>query len=236
MWFPGETVNLGVGQGYLQVTPLQLAHVAAVLAERGKSFQPRLMIGTRDASGRITPVAPIAGAADHRHQRGLLGLGAAGMHHATSLSGLAHLRLPAARAAFKTAQYPGGGQDRHRTGVHGLAQPALDSTRRKPSSCATTAWFIAFAPSTSRPSRSRYSSSMRFGASVRRPDRPPGHGYLPARPAGRAVSGAQPSPAPRPSGRPIAPRSRRRSTPMIEDTGIARTRRTLSAGRGCCWH
>ena len=29
IWFPGETVNFGVGQGYLLVTPLQLAHVAA---------------------------------------------------------------------------------------------------------------------------------------------------------------------------------------------------------------
>ena len=28
VWFPGETVNFGVGQGYLLVTPLQLAHVA----------------------------------------------------------------------------------------------------------------------------------------------------------------------------------------------------------------
>jgi penicillin-binding protein 2 len=32
VWFPGETVNFGVGQGYLLVTPLQLAHVASVLA------------------------------------------------------------------------------------------------------------------------------------------------------------------------------------------------------------
>ena len=33
IWFPGETINFGVGQGYLLVTPLQLAHVAGVIAE-----------------------------------------------------------------------------------------------------------------------------------------------------------------------------------------------------------
>jgi penicillin-binding protein 2 len=59
VWFPGETVNLGIGQGYLLVTPLQLAHVAAVLAERGKSFRPRLLTAMRDISGKVTTIAPI---------------------------------------------------------------------------------------------------------------------------------------------------------------------------------
>jgi penicillin-binding protein 2 len=58
IWFPGETVNFGVGQGYLLVTPLQLAHVAAVLAERGKSFRPRLVTGVRDLEGNVKPIAP----------------------------------------------------------------------------------------------------------------------------------------------------------------------------------
>jgi penicillin-binding protein 2 len=60
VWFPGETVNFGVGQGYLLVTPLQLAHVAGVLAERGKSFRPRLVTGIRDLDGQIKPIAPFA--------------------------------------------------------------------------------------------------------------------------------------------------------------------------------
>ena len=60
VWFPGETVNFGVGQGYLLVTPLQLAHVASVLAERGKSFRPRLVTAVRDVGGQLEPIAPIA--------------------------------------------------------------------------------------------------------------------------------------------------------------------------------
>jgi penicillin-binding protein 2 len=58
VWFPGDSVNFGIGQGYLLVTPLQLAHVASVLAMRGKSFRPRLLTGVRDLSGKILPIAP----------------------------------------------------------------------------------------------------------------------------------------------------------------------------------
>jgi penicillin-binding protein 2 len=36
-WFKGDTVNLGVGQGYLSATPLQLAYYATVLANKGTS-------------------------------------------------------------------------------------------------------------------------------------------------------------------------------------------------------
>ncbi len=39
---PGDSVNMGVGQGFLQVTPMQNAHIAAVLAAKGEVFQPRL--------------------------------------------------------------------------------------------------------------------------------------------------------------------------------------------------
>ena len=59
VWFPGETVNMGIGQGYLLVTPLQLAHIVGVIAERGRRFRPRLVIGTRSADGRVTPIAPV---------------------------------------------------------------------------------------------------------------------------------------------------------------------------------
>ena len=36
-WFKGDTVNLGVGQGYLSTTPLQLAYYSSILANMGKS-------------------------------------------------------------------------------------------------------------------------------------------------------------------------------------------------------
>jgi penicillin-binding protein 2 len=61
VWFPGETVNLGIGQGYLLVTPLQLAHIAGVLAERGRNVRPRLVKGVRGVDGRVSWLAPVEG-------------------------------------------------------------------------------------------------------------------------------------------------------------------------------
>jgi penicillin-binding protein 2 len=59
VWFPGETVILGIGQGYMTSTPLQLAHMTAILATRGKNFEPRLVRATRDPrTQRVTVLTP----------------------------------------------------------------------------------------------------------------------------------------------------------------------------------
>lgn len=42
-WYPGDTVNLGIGQGFMAVTPLQLATATALLANKGKWQIPRLL-------------------------------------------------------------------------------------------------------------------------------------------------------------------------------------------------
>jgi len=41
-WYPGETLITGIGQGFMQVTPLQLARATATLANRGKVVTPYL--------------------------------------------------------------------------------------------------------------------------------------------------------------------------------------------------
>lgn len=41
-WYPGETLILGIGQGYMQSTPLQLAQATALVASRGKWQRPHL--------------------------------------------------------------------------------------------------------------------------------------------------------------------------------------------------
>lgn len=59
VWFPGETVIAGIGQGYMLATPLQLAHATATIATRGKRFKPTLLRGTRNpATGTIEYQAP----------------------------------------------------------------------------------------------------------------------------------------------------------------------------------
>ncbi len=42
-WYPGETLITGIGQGYLQVTPVQLARATATLANGGKVVTPFLV-------------------------------------------------------------------------------------------------------------------------------------------------------------------------------------------------
>jgi len=48
IWYPGDTVNIGIGQGDILVTPLQLASAVAVLANRGKVLAPRLYMDISD--------------------------------------------------------------------------------------------------------------------------------------------------------------------------------------------
>jgi penicillin-binding protein 2 len=60
VWYPGETVIVGIGQGYMLATPLQLAHATAILAARGKAFKPRLVTAIRDAeTGAIRQLDPV---------------------------------------------------------------------------------------------------------------------------------------------------------------------------------
>lgn len=49
-WYPGETVIVGIGQGYLTANPLQLAHATAILAAHGRNWRPRLVTAIRDAT------------------------------------------------------------------------------------------------------------------------------------------------------------------------------------------
>lgn len=41
-WYPGETLILGIGQGYMQTSPLQLAQAATLVATHGKWIRPHL--------------------------------------------------------------------------------------------------------------------------------------------------------------------------------------------------
>jgi len=57
VWFPGETISMGIGQGAITVTPLQQAHFAAEIGERGQIIAtPRLVSAIRTAGS--TTVVP----------------------------------------------------------------------------------------------------------------------------------------------------------------------------------
>ena len=55
-WFPGETVIAGIGQGYWNVTPLQLAHATATFAGHGTPYAPRLVMATANVKERPVPL------------------------------------------------------------------------------------------------------------------------------------------------------------------------------------
>ena len=56
-WFPGETLNVGIGQGYMLVTPLQLATSLVAVANRGDHFTPRL-VKQKDDDLVTVPILP----------------------------------------------------------------------------------------------------------------------------------------------------------------------------------
>ena len=62
-WYIGDTISVGIGQGYWTATPLQLANAIAILANRGKRFTPHLLKSIKDSTAKIdTPIdeqAPI---------------------------------------------------------------------------------------------------------------------------------------------------------------------------------
>jgi penicillin-binding protein 2 len=58
-WFPGETISVGIGQGYNAYTPLQLAQAVAMLANGGIAYRPQLVNAVEDYRTRErAPVEP----------------------------------------------------------------------------------------------------------------------------------------------------------------------------------
>jgi penicillin-binding protein 2 len=137
VWVPGETVNLGVGQGYLLVTPLQLAHIVGVIGERGRSFRPRLVIGTRAPDGRLSAAAPV-------EEKPVTGI--AEEDWTTVIKAMiGTTTYGTGAAAFAKTAYSAGGK----TGtaqVYTVAQNEKYNAKTVAENLRDHAWFVAFAP------------------------------------------------------------------------------------------
>ncbi len=59
-WYPGDTINSSIGQGYMWATPLQLATAAAILANKGKVVEPRMLRAVDDDLVEPVSDAPVA--------------------------------------------------------------------------------------------------------------------------------------------------------------------------------
>ena len=53
-WYPGETVSVAIGQGQVLVTPMQMARLAAVIANGGRLVKPHLLKSVRGEPGLVS--------------------------------------------------------------------------------------------------------------------------------------------------------------------------------------
>lgn len=137
-WYPGDSVNFGIGQGFMSVTPMQMAQVTAVLAAQGSVFQPRLVTAIRDPStGKTRAVDPVPlprvkGGTPEQWQVIMEGM------RDTMTRGTA--RAIATTAEYKMAGKTGTAQ------AFSVAQNARYVEKDVNERLRDHAWFIAFAP------------------------------------------------------------------------------------------
>src|SRR6202162_1487070 len=140
VWFPGETVSMGIGQGPITVTPLQQAHFAAEIAERGKIIAtPRLVTASRaGGSNTVTPRHPTFTKPIDIANADQWGVLYDGMLGATSAGGTAY--VAGLGAKYKIAGKTGTAQVFTIKQTENTRAKIVDERKRD------HAWFIAYAP------------------------------------------------------------------------------------------
>lgn len=58
-WYLGDTIISGIGQGFMQATPLQLAVAVSTLANRGQRYMPYLLLSEQLPGHPLSPQAPM---------------------------------------------------------------------------------------------------------------------------------------------------------------------------------
>ena len=127
-WARGDAVNLSIGQGYLEATPLQMAVAYAALANNGSVLQPYLVEFTKDSGGTLTRVGKKTVTSKLPLSKGIMAEIRSAMRDQTSnAAGAGSYRV------FGDMTWPIAGKT-------GTAENALDVSK-KPHS-----WFAAFGP------------------------------------------------------------------------------------------
>ncbi len=143
-WYPGDSVNMGIGQGDLLVTPLQMAVVAATLANRGRVVRPRMLLASDAPLLEADPppaIVPVQGPTPedwqnmvdamedvvHRGNQGFRGNGTAWAHIGRGI-------------AYRMAGKSGTAQVVEIRQGEEYDEDELEEFNRK------HAWFLAFAP------------------------------------------------------------------------------------------
>ncbi|MCS6919430.1 MAG: penicillin-binding protein 2 [Fimbriimonadales bacterium] len=121
-WFGGETLNYGIGQGYLTITPLQGAVMTMGIANRGVMYRPHLVREIRAPDGKL--VETVQPEVIHRYE-------AAPQHWDAVIEAMARTVDSGTGAAARVA------------GVRVAGKTGSAEFRKGGK---THAWFIAFAP------------------------------------------------------------------------------------------
>jgi penicillin-binding protein 2 len=130
-WSIGDNVNLAVGQGDLQATPLQMAIAYGAIANGGKVVRPHLGLQVEDEQGRLLQkidrgtARRVKMAPDHR--QAIMD----GLHLAASAPG-----------GTSTAVFEGWPQDRF---------PVFGKTGTAETSKGDQSWYVAYVPSPTKP-------------------------------------------------------------------------------------
>jgi penicillin-binding protein 2 len=119
-WYPGDTANTSIGQGFLSVTPLQMATVIASIARGQLRTKPTLIHDPQRSPQRTEPI----GLTPKQYSSLLKGLEGTVTYGSANLLQMAALRIPDLKIAGKT----GTAQVRTAKGTLNLA------------------WFVCFAP------------------------------------------------------------------------------------------
>ncbi len=145
IWYPGDSVNMGIGQGDLLVTPLQMATVAATIANRGVRVRPKMLLASSaplvEADRNPAPATRVSGPtpddwekmveamADvvHRGNKGFRGNGTAWAYIGRDIS----YRMAGKSGTAQVVEIKQGEE---------YDEEELEEFKRK------HAWFIAFAP------------------------------------------------------------------------------------------
>ncbi|HVF10476.1 MAG TPA: penicillin-binding protein 2 [Abditibacteriaceae bacterium] len=120
-WYPGNTLNMAIGQGDVLTTPLQMALATAAVANGGTLWQPHLLKAVQDKNGKIVRTTEPQGRSV-RIERRYLDIVRAGMRQVVTNGTGKTVALPQVEIAGKT----GSAEDDHHVLPH--------------------AWFVCFAP------------------------------------------------------------------------------------------
>ncbi|HEU0282335.1 MAG TPA: penicillin-binding protein 2 [Gallionella sp.] len=137
-WYAGDTVSVGIGQGYNLVTPMQLAYATATLANNGVAYKPHLVREVRSSRSNESRMITSNPEADLKLDPAHLDLVKRAMAAVTQPGGTA--AQAAAGAPYHIAGKTGTAQ------VVGMKQGEKYDASKLDERYRDHAWFIAFAP------------------------------------------------------------------------------------------